>query len=93
MTTDHKPRLTARETTKLNLLAAIAARPGRSKLDVITDDGTIRVPTKTRAGQYVMIDALIRRGLVENRATSGNTYELHATPAGEAEIAYWVANQ
>lgn len=90
MTKTQSTNLTRRETAKADLLRSITARPGRTKLAVITNDGRWTVPNKTRAGQYKMIDDLIRRVLVENRSEdTSSIYGLHATPAGAAEIERW----
>ena len=90
MTEMDAPQLSRRETGKLELLEAIGAKPGRTKMAVVTNDGATRVPTKTRAGQYRMIDALIERCLVEAGYRSGQ-YHLAPTELGLAEIAFWDA--
>ena len=87
-TATHSPRLTSRESSKLDLLGAIAVRPGQSKLDILPYGGSIHVPTKTRAGQYQQIDALIARGLVAANRSAGQ-YHLTLTDLGRAELAHW----
>ena len=90
-TQTHTPQLTRRERGKLQLLEAIAAHPGRTKMAVITNNGAWQVPNKTRSGQYRIIDSLLQRGLVADAKTDPNGYALVPTAAGLAEIAYWAS--
>lgn len=87
--TIHKPILSPRQTMMRELLERIGRNPGSSKLGIV--NLRYRVPTKTRARHYGMIDGLIGLGLVEDRREQGqgNAYQLHITMAGEREIYYW----
>lgn len=58
------------------LLNRIVEQPGRSKIDVITNNGKSGLSSASRAYQYQVIDKLITLKLVENRGT-GSTYKLY----------------
>lgn len=89
--TSTTPALTSRQTKYQDLLSAISGTPGCSKADLTRFD-----KNQTRSGNYGRIDQLIDLGLVRNAAPVADngwvsTYELHVTPAGDAELAYWDA--